>query len=475
MNDERLSYVIDEIRDEVKISSVIGQYIDLKKVGSYEYEGLCEFHNDTSLGSFKVSDKKNVCKCFSCGAGKDVISYFAFKRNKNYVESAMELALSRKIISTSEYEEFSKIKFSDEKAKEIERIYIQKDKEKFENEIAPDKVLNNVYTAFFQESTLSSEHYRYLKEKRFLSDQDISEGGYFTFPNRTIMKSFEARLKRDYGYNPIILRNVPGFCRNKKTGLFTFTKNKGIGICIKNAAGLIVGIQIRRDGVNLKNKYIWFSSSRIERYEELSKRYDFGTKSDSRIDVVYPKKIRFKTIFITEGRFKAKCIADTFHCVAISVQGVGNWKNIKSEIEDIRKRIQIIDFNNIIIAYDADVAYNPQVFDQAIKMSKNLKKNLPGLGLYYAMWHVDYGKGIDDLIYSGHKDMLESINIDKFEVLYKNFIKQVESKYGNIVQNKVPKLVLKEHFNRFVINEKNFKKIIQYINSYNKSNLKEIV
>lgn len=446
-----IDYVIERVRSEIKISSIIGEYVQLIKNGADEYEALCEFHLDRTLGSFKVSDKKNICKCFSCGEGKDGISYNAFKKHMNYVESAMELGLTINAVSPSEYERFSKIKFSDEKAKEIERKYIKKDKEKFIKDTASDKILNNVYTAFIKESSLSDEHRKYLKEKRFLSDEDIEKGGYFTFPSRIIMKSFEARLKREYGYNPIILRNVPGFCRNRVTGLFTFIKYKGLGICIKNADGLITGIQIRKDGDKVKKRYTWFSSAIIERKEKLGEKYEYATGASSRIAVAYPPKIAYKTLFITEGWFKAKCIANTFNCVAISVQGIGNWKDILEQIKAIEKRISIVSFNNIFIAYDADFAYNPQVFDQAMKMSKNLKKNLPELEQYYVIWNVDKGKGIDDLIYSGNRNILNKLEIEKIQSLYSNFINEVEKEHGDIVQNKVDKEILKEYFNKYVM------------------------
>lgn len=40
--------------------------VELHRAGS-EYDGLCPFHNDRHLGSFKVSERKNIATCFSCG------------------------------------------------------------------------------------------------------------------------------------------------------------------------------------------------------------------------------------------------------------------------------------------------------------------------------------------------------------------------------------------------------------------------
>ena len=40
--------------------------VTLHRCGS-GYEGLCPFHDDRHLGSFKVSESKNIATCFSCG------------------------------------------------------------------------------------------------------------------------------------------------------------------------------------------------------------------------------------------------------------------------------------------------------------------------------------------------------------------------------------------------------------------------
>ena len=72
--------VIDSARIEEVIKDCIGSYdkngnrSGLKKSG-VRYECLCPFHDDKSLGSFKVYPKRNVYKCFSCGAGGDSVKF----------------------------------------------------------------------------------------------------------------------------------------------------------------------------------------------------------------------------------------------------------------------------------------------------------------------------------------------------------------------------------------------------------------
>lgn len=58
---------IDNLINQLKIEEVVGEVVELKKSGA-NYKGLCPFHQDTTP-SFSVSPSKNICKCFSCGAG----------------------------------------------------------------------------------------------------------------------------------------------------------------------------------------------------------------------------------------------------------------------------------------------------------------------------------------------------------------------------------------------------------------------
>ena len=65
--------IIDEIISKNDIVSVVGERVHLKRQGG-SYVGLCPFHNDRNP-SFSVSPSKQMCHCFSCLEGGDVISF----------------------------------------------------------------------------------------------------------------------------------------------------------------------------------------------------------------------------------------------------------------------------------------------------------------------------------------------------------------------------------------------------------------
>lgn len=457
-----LEKVIVSVR-ALSISQIVSSRISLKREGRH-HKGFCPFHNDNKLGSFIVTDAMGIYKCFSCGAGGDAISFIANNDGLNYVEAAFKIALDKNIISYSEYQEYYERRvYTKEQVKKIEKIYIDLDKNKFENAIAEPNVLNEVYQLFIQatkdlyndnnnyDGLLSLEHKELLLNGRKLSEVEIINDQYFTFPTRRVLKRFAKLIRAQYGKEDI-LGTIPGFYKEAGKDYYTFTKHSGIGIPIRNAFNIITGIQVRNDKkIENRNRYIWFSSS-FANYDD---RYSNGTSSGSPIDVIYPKELKIKSsVFITEGRFKAQQIAKEYGAITISVQGVSTWKGIITEVKNILTSNQIkflypdipknFDFKGIMIAFDADMNYKYQVYQQANKMSSYLQSN--NYSTFYVIWNEIFGKGIDDLILSGNKKKLSKMPCTEWDLIYSDMTKTIldETEYLKMVD--VPQEVLKEYF-----------------------------
>ena len=69
-----LTEIKNNILKQLNIVEVIGRYVHLTKKGK-DYLGLCPFHDDKNLGSFHVSEEKQIFSCFSCGTGGDAIKF----------------------------------------------------------------------------------------------------------------------------------------------------------------------------------------------------------------------------------------------------------------------------------------------------------------------------------------------------------------------------------------------------------------
>lgn len=65
--------IFEHIKNKINIVDVIGKRLTLKKKGG-EWVGICPFHDDHNPSMF-VSIRKQLYKCFSCGAGGDVIKF----------------------------------------------------------------------------------------------------------------------------------------------------------------------------------------------------------------------------------------------------------------------------------------------------------------------------------------------------------------------------------------------------------------
>ncbi|HEY8391945.1 MAG TPA: DNA primase [Capillibacterium sp.] len=65
--------IIDEVKENNDIVSVVSEYVNLKQQGR-NFIGLCPFHSEKTP-SFTVSREKQLFHCFGCGAGGDVLTF----------------------------------------------------------------------------------------------------------------------------------------------------------------------------------------------------------------------------------------------------------------------------------------------------------------------------------------------------------------------------------------------------------------
>ena len=64
----------EKIKAAANVVDVIGDYLELKKKG-IEYQTLCPFHDDHTIGNFSISPAKNLYCCFACGKTGDPIKF----------------------------------------------------------------------------------------------------------------------------------------------------------------------------------------------------------------------------------------------------------------------------------------------------------------------------------------------------------------------------------------------------------------
>lgn len=85
MQNKNLNELLKIIDTKVNIANIVGDYISLEKKGQ-NYVGLCPFHSDSNP-SMSVSESKGIFKCFSCGAGGNVINFVQNFEGISFIEA----------------------------------------------------------------------------------------------------------------------------------------------------------------------------------------------------------------------------------------------------------------------------------------------------------------------------------------------------------------------------------------------------
>ena len=80
----------DELKSQLDIVDVIGQYVRLKRAGTH-YRGLCPFHSEKTP-SFNVHVTGQYFKCFGCEAGGDVFKFVMQLEGLTFPETLKLLA-----------------------------------------------------------------------------------------------------------------------------------------------------------------------------------------------------------------------------------------------------------------------------------------------------------------------------------------------------------------------------------------------
>ena len=84
--------ILDQIRERVRISELIGEYVRLTRDGGGgRLKGLCPFHNEKSP-SFSVNEDRGFYYCFGCHATGDIFQFMTQHLGMTFAEAVANLA-----------------------------------------------------------------------------------------------------------------------------------------------------------------------------------------------------------------------------------------------------------------------------------------------------------------------------------------------------------------------------------------------
>ena len=392
---------------------------ELKKINdAYTLKSGCPFHGGREPGSFFVYPDGHY-HCFSCGEHGRVIDFVSKIYGCSAYEAAEKIAEEEGLISGN-------VINKDYKPVIVKKLEVVRE--------LNYPLMDKFYIYLQKWFGLSKKDEQILREERVLSLNRIRKD-YFSFcDNGRDLNNLFAGFKKLYpDYKDEEIASVPGvYLKSGKLCLNCY--NKGIGILIRNAEGTVVGVQIRRENVEEgQARYVWLSSVAAADWDNCSG----GASCGSPQDVIYPvvERRNYKyNICIAEGKFKTEILAQQGN-IAISVQGVGNYKGIDLQIIQIMKKVSV---SGIYIFYDGDSLKNYGVFQNLRKLYFYLKETIPDLPVHIAVWNEVNGKGIDDL-YLLHKDerlskYLKYYTDDIFE-MYDTQLELLEKEKGISIKN----------------------------------------
>jgi hypothetical protein len=217
--------------------------------------------------------------------------------------------------------------------------------------------------------------------RRGLSLSEIETGGFKSTPTDEEAAEIARELSQDCD-----LAGVPGFY--KKAGAWSLVKTpSGFFIPVRGRAGLIQGLQIRKDYQRDKAdpRYTWLSS----------RDYPFGSTSGAPCHVQNPERIdETGRCIVIEGALKSFIAAQYLPPSdggLVALAGVSTFQ--ENFGAHLRKAWPAL--HTVAIAFDSDFAVKREVKMQLYRLMRSLKL-MDGLAVVVRTW--THEKGIDDYL-----------------------------------------------------------------------------
>ncbi len=300
---------LEEIKTRLRVSVVVGKYVQLKKRGK-EFIGLSPFKNEKTP-SFTVNDEKGFYHCFSSGEHGNIFDFLMKTQSMGFGESVRTLA------SEAGMEQYRFTKF---------------DKEKEEKFLIYKNILKD-YKDYFHKELFKKENIEYIN---YLNSRNVKKNtieefnlGFVPWKN-----NFFETLKKNYSENDILKTGL--FYKSDKTGEFIHRFNSRIIFPINN---------ISSDTIAFGGRAV--KSSKIAKYIN-SPETDFYKKGNIIFNLDKAKNERSKTkeVLIVEGYMDV---------ISLSSNGIKNVVS-NSGTAITEKQIELIwnFFSNPIITLDGD-------------------------------------------------------------------------------------------------------------------------
>lgn len=203
----------------------------------------------------------------------------------------------------------------------------------------PSSLLHAVYSEMLAGLPLDAGHRQNLL-RRGLNDDQIECGEYRSLGKGQHSSIANALVER---FGPDVAAHVPGIYFHRQWNDWRLCSASGLLVPVRNHAGEIVALKVRRDASDTGPKYVYMSS--VKRG---------GMSPGAPVHVPVFAASDRSTCRITEGELKADVATALSGMLTISVPGVNAWRAVIPVLRALK-------IKNVRLAFDADYRTNPHV------------------------------------------------------------------------------------------------------------------
>jgi len=291
----------------------------------------------------------------------------------------------------------NKSKEDREREREQHRIEWERQRQERIGKQLPVSELNRLYSHVLSQLRLTDSHKLHLKQDRGFTDEQLEADGF---------KSVEQWQK----VPGIFPANLPGVLR-AGFGQTTFNVQEGIIYPVRNEAGLIVALHLRKKE-NVEGRYRFLTSATKKNPEGATAHVN----GELPIAVFEPRECAVSAIWAIEGLGIKPSLARYLSNAPTIGANAGNFKSspeaTKTALATLAPKYQT---NRINIAPDAGDVVNPQAFQKWQKQIEFFTNDL-GYEVAIAWWgQLEKGKDRDiDELSEFERELIEFIDPDKF-------------------------------------------------------------
>lgn len=250
---------------------------------------------------------------------------------------------------------------------------------------AKPETMAAVYSGLMSRLSLSKRHRNDLLQRGF-TDEEITRAQYRTLPLEGRSKIAKS-LAQEHGSEACT--GTPGLYMKSEEGRswWTLAGSPGLLIPLRDEAGRIQAVQIRRDEADGGDRYRFLSSRK------------HGGLGPVRGVHVPAHPLTGDVARLTEGPLKADMATFRTGILTLAVAGVGRWTEALPVLRKFGPA-------RVLIAFDADWRTKAHVARALLAACQGLAEE--GFIVAVEAWPEDAGKGIDDVLRGGGSlDVLE--------------------------------------------------------------------